>query len=91
MKLQTSPTIDLGLVTPESVDPLDVPMIDGQQIRHCDVRYGIFYGVITNGSVALTHFFLTTGAAFFTRFPQFQGNVLNTKLQIPLPAGFFEA
>ncbi len=89
VKLQTSPTIDLGLVTPESVEPLDVPMIGGQQIRHCDVRYGIFYGAATNGSVTLTHFFLTTGAVFFTRFPQFQGKVLNAKLQIPLPADFF--
>ncbi|MDI4663465.1 hypothetical protein K9U40_03815 [Xanthobacter autotrophicus] len=90
VKLQTSPTIDLGLVTPESVEPLDVPMIGGQQIRHCDVRYGIFCGVAANGTVTLTHFFVTTGAAFFTRFPQFQGKVLNAKLQIPLPADFFD-
>ncbi len=90
VKLQTSPTIDLGLVTPESIEPLDVPMIGGRQIRHCDVRYGIFYGNITNGTVELTHFFLTTGVAFFTRFPQFQGKVLNAKLQIPLPADFFD-
>jgi len=90
VKLQTSPTIDLGLVTPESVEPLDVPMIGGQQIRHCDVRYGIFYASIENGMVKLTHFFLTTGAAFFSRFPQFQGKVLNAKLQIPLPADFFD-
>ena len=90
VKLQTSPTIDLGLVTPESVEPLDVPMIGGQQIRHCDVRYGVFYGAVANGTVTLTHFFLTTGAAFFTRFPQFQGKVLNAKLQIPLPADFFD-
>ncbi len=89
VKLQTSPTIDLGLVTPESVEPLDVPMIGGQQIRHCDVRYGIFYGAVANGIVTLTYFFLTTGAAFFARFPQFQGKVLNAKLQIPLPADFF--
>ncbi|MEO1750050.1 hypothetical protein [Thiofaba sp. EF100] len=90
VKLQTSPTIDLGLVTPESVEPLDVPLVGGQQVRHCDVRYGIFYGEVANGSVTLTHFFLTTGAAFFTRFPQFQGKVLNAKLQIPLPADFFD-
>lgn len=90
VKLQTSPTIDLGLVAPESAEPLDVPMIDGRQIRHCDVRYGIFYGTVANGRVELTHFFLTTGAAFFSRFPQFQGKVLNAKLQIPLPADFFD-
>lgn len=90
VKLQTSPTIDLGLVTPKSIEPLDVPMIDGQQIRHCDVRYGIFYAAVANRTVTLTHFFLTTGAAFFTRFPQFQGKVLNAKLQIPLPPRFFD-
>jgi hypothetical protein len=89
VKLQTSPTIDLGLVTPESTEPLDVPMIAGQQIRHCDVRYGIFYGTVAAGMVELTHFFLTTGTTFFTRFPQFQGKVLNAKLQIPLPSNFF--
>ena len=90
VKLQTSPTIDLGLVTPESREPLDVPMIDSKQIRHCDVRYGIFYGEVGDGMIEVTHFFLTTGADFFTRFPQFRGKVLNAKLQIPLPADFFE-
>ncbi len=89
MKLQTSPTIDLGLVRPDSTEPLDVPKIAGRQIRHCDVRYALFYGQIDGVNVALTHFFLTTGERFFTRFPQFQGKVLNKKLQIPLPADFF--
>lgn len=90
VKLQTSPTIDLGLVTPESTEPLDVPIINGKQIQHCDVRYGIFCGNVTNGMVELTHFFLTTGEAFFSRFPQFQGKVVNSKLQIPLPDDFFD-
>jgi hypothetical protein len=90
VKLQTSPTIDLGLVRPNSVEPLDVPMIAGKQIRHCDVRYAVFYGSIVNKVVKITHVFLTTGEAFFTRFPQFQGRVLNAKLQIPLPADFFD-
>jgi len=90
VKLQTSPTIDLGLVRPNSTEPLDVPMIQGTQIRHCDVRYAIFYANIAGKSVTFTHFFLTTGEAFFSRFPQFQGKVLNAKLQIPLPADFFD-
>lgn len=90
LKLQTSPTIDLGLVTPESVEPLDVPMICRKQIRHCDVRYGIFYGEVTDGTVKVTHFLMTSGADFFTRFPQFQGKVLNAKLQIHLPSDFFD-
>lgn len=89
VKLQTSPTIDLGLVRPSSTEPLDVPMIEGRQIRHCDVRYAIFYASILDRSVHISHFFLTTGEAFFSRFPQFQGRVLNAKLQIPLPRDFF--
>jgi hypothetical protein len=90
VKLQTSRTIDLGLVTPKSVEPLDVPMICRTQIRHCDVRYGIFYGEVAEGMIELTHFLMTTGADFFTRFPQFQGKVLNAKLQIHLPIDFFD-
>lgn len=90
VKLQTSPTIDLGLVRPNSTEPLDVPQIQGQQIRHCDVRYAVFYAQTDGSQVTLTHLILTTGEAFFTRFPQFQGKVLNRKLQIPLPANFFD-
>jgi len=89
VKLQTSPTIDLGLVCPNSVDALDVPKIENQQIRHCDVRYALFYAITDGQTVTLTHLFLSTGEKFFTRFPQFQGKVLNKKLQIPLPADFF--
>lgn len=90
VKLQTSPTIDLGLVRPNSMDPLDVPQIKGNQIRHCDVRYAIFYATTDGVTVTLTHFFLSSGVDFFSRFPQFQGKVLNKKLQIPLPRDFFD-
>lgn len=89
IKLQTSPTIDLGLVCPNSRDPLDMPKIQGSQLRHCDVRYALFYATTNRNTVSITHFFLTTGEAFFSRFPQFRGKVLNKKLQIPLPADFF--
>lgn len=90
VKLQTSPTIDLGLVLPSSTEALDVPNISGQQIRHSDVRYAVFYAQTDGDHVTLTHLFLTTGEAFFSRFPQFQGKVLNKKLQIPLPGNFFD-
>lgn len=90
VKLQTSPTIDLGLVCPDSEEVLDVPKISGQHIRHCDVRYALFYATTDGEIVTLTHFFLTTGAKFFSRFPQFQGNLSNWKIQIPLPADFFD-
>jgi hypothetical protein len=89
VKLQTSPTIDLGLVRPDSQELLDLPQINGRQLRHCDVRYAIFYGHSDGQIVTLTHFYLTTGEAFFGRFSQFQGRVLNKKLQIPLPRNFF--
>ncbi len=90
VKLQTSPTIDLGLVRPNSEEPLDVPQVAGTQVRHCDVRYALFYARTDGAEVTLTHLYLTTGAAFFTRFPQFGGKVLNRKLQIPLPSDFFD-
>lgn len=89
VKLQTSPTIDLGLVCPDSEDPLDGPQIADRQIRHCDVRYAVFYGTTDGVNVELTNFYLSTGESFFTRFRQFQGKVLNKKLQIPLPSDFF--
>ena len=59
VKLQTSQTIDLGLVCPDSKDALDVPRIKGKQIRHCDVRYALFYATIDGEDVILTHLFLT--------------------------------
>lgn len=90
VKLQTSPTIDLGLVCPDSMEALDVQNIGGKQIRHCDVRYALFYAKRDGDDVVLTHLFLTTGERFFSRFSQFQGKVLNKKLQIPLPNDFFD-
>ncbi len=90
VKLQTSATIDLGLVLPSADAPLDVPLLNGTQVRHCDVRYAVFHGRIEHGQVVLSHLIMTTGEGFFARFPQFGGNVLNTKLQIPLPRHFFE-
>jgi len=90
VKLQTSPTIDLGLVLPSSIEPLDLPRVAHIQIRHCDIRYVIFYAETDGSIVNLTHLYLTTGEAFFTRFTQFQGKVINRKLQIQLPKGFFD-
>ena len=90
VKQQTAPTIDLGLVTPDSEDLLDVPQILGRQVRHCDVRYAIFSAQTDGSTVTLTRLYLTNGSDFFTRFPQFQGRVLNRKLQIPLPRDFFD-
>jgi hypothetical protein len=89
IKLQTSSTIDLGLVCPDSNELLDVPQIAGIQPRHCDVRYCLFSATVKDENVHLTHLFLTTGESFFTRFSKCGGKVLNRKLQLRLPAEFF--
>jgi hypothetical protein len=85
VKLQTSPTIDLGLVSPDSKE-----VIGNLYIRHCDVRYAIFYGRTDGKSVQITHFYLTTGEKFFLRFKKFEGRIVNRKIQIPLPKDFFD-
>lgn len=90
VKLQTSPTIDLGLVTPDSREPLDIPIVAGQQLRHCDIRYLVVAATIGGGQVVLDSVYVVTGEDFFSRFPRFGGKVLNKKLQIPLPRDFFD-
>lgn len=85
VKLQTAATIDLGLITPDSTAP--IAGLPG--IRHCDVRYAIFYGTNVDSEVNLDHLVLTTGKDFFRVFRRFEGLVLNRKLQIPLPVNFF--
>ncbi|WP_439505214.1 hypothetical protein [Sediminibacterium sp.] len=89
IKLQTSPTIDLGLVSPDSDSFLDIEKIGDKNMRHCDVRYALFFAVISQGIVTINNIYLTTGKDFFTRFPKFGGKVLNKKIQIPLPRNFF--
>lgn len=89
VKLQTSPTIDLGLVLPSSEEHLDVRQLGDHHPRHCDTRYAVFYGKTDSKQVTLTHLFVTTGADFFTRFRRFEGKITNGKIQIPLSRNFF--
>ncbi|MEK7322093.1 MAG: restriction endonuclease [Pseudomonadota bacterium] len=89
VKLQTSPTIDLGLVLPSSKDHLDIRQLGNYQPRHCDTRYVMFYANTDGITVTLTHLFVTTGADFFTRFKRFEGKIANGKIQLPLPRNFF--
>lgn len=89
VKLQTSPTIDLGLVLPSSEDHLDIRQLGDHRPRHCDTRYAIFYANTDGIIVTLTHLFITTGADFFTRFKRFEGKITNGKIQVPLPRNFF--
>ena len=85
VKLQTSPTIDLGLVCPDRTEPID----DLPMFRHCDVRYAVFYASLVPLGVQLNHLVLSTGADFFNYFQLFGGLVTNRKYQIPLPGDFF--
>jgi hypothetical protein len=85
VKLQTAATIDLGLVSPDDATPLDF----FPRVRHCDVRYAVFYGTVVGNEVRLDHLVLTRGADFFSFFQRFEGKVVNAKLQIPLPRDFF--
>jgi hypothetical protein len=85
IKLQTAPTIDLGLISPDDITSLDfLPAV-----RHCDVRYSVFYGAVVGDEVRVDHLVLARGADFFTFFQRFEGKVVNAKLQIPLPRDFF--
>lgn len=82
----SSPTIDLGLVCPDGTGPVsDIP-----DIRHCDVRYSVFYGTVVGDDVHLDHVVVSSGKDFFNFFQRFGGKVLNKKLQIPLPGDFFD-
>ncbi|MEQ1545962.1 restriction endonuclease [Methyloglobulus sp.] len=89
VKLQTSPTIDLGLVLPDSQELMDTQRVGDYHPRHCDTRYAMFYANTDGISVTLTHLYVTTGADFFKRFRRFEGNIINSKIQIPLPRNFF--
>jgi hypothetical protein len=87
IKLQTSPTIDLGLVSPDDKDIIAlIP-----QARHCDVRYAVIYASLRDGRIRLDHLVLTTGARFFEHFVRFGGLTQNKKRQLRLPDDFFEA
>lgn len=91
VKLQTSPTIDLGLVLPSDDQYLDVRQLGKHHPRHLDTRYAVFYGRTDSVTVVLTHLIVVTGLEFFTRFRRFEGKVTNRKLQILLPSNFFDA
>ena len=73
VKLQTSPTIDLGLVLPSNTSPARAL---GTGLSHCDARYLVAYGDLEpSGEVEIRSIVLTTGKDFFTEFVQFGGLV----------------
>lgn len=87
IKLQTSPTIDLGLHSPK--DGECIASIDGTDFHSEDVRYAIFDGAVCGDQIILQNLYLVTGEDFTKYFPLFQGRGTNAKLQLPLPSDFF--
>lgn len=88
VKLQTSPTIDLGRHSPE--DGKTILCIGETCFQSKDIRYAIFDGQVHENSILLRHLNLVTGTDFSSYFPLFQGKVTNTKIQLPLPSDFFD-
>ncbi len=89
LKLQTSPTIDLGSISPDSLQL--VPEV-GYGLRHCDTRYAVAYGTkIRDSAIRIDAIVVTTGAKFFDEFQRFEGLIRNRKVQIPLPPDLFES
>ena len=86
LKLQTSPTVDLGLIPPGDTGSID----SFSDRRFADIRYGIFYGTKVGNKIRLDHIVVTSGADFFCFFKQLKGKVVNKKNQIRLPKGFFD-
>ena len=87
IKLQTSPTIDLGLHSPE--DGKLIAQVDNMYFYSQDIRYAVFNGVVYGNRVELRNLYLVTGEDFTRYFPLFQGKGTNKKIQLPLPGDFF--
>ena len=85
IKLQTSPTIDLGLHSPD--DGAYITSLNGLDIYSQDIRYAIFDGKVVGNQVLLTNLYLVSGAVFPEYFPIWEGK--NSKIQLPLPSDFF--
>ncbi len=90
IKLQTSPTIDLGLHSPE--DGCCIFNCNGKPFFSEDVRYAIFDGIVdqVRGTVTIDKVYITNGFHFTEDFPLFQGKKQNAKIQLPLPSDFFK-
>lgn len=88
IKLQTSPTIDLGLHSPE--DGADVVVASGTTFKSEDIRYVVFEGEVNHDKILLKYLYLVNGKDFTEAFPLFKGKGTNAKLQLPLPSDFFD-
>ena len=89
IKLQTSPTIDLGNILPTSEEALNTGEGGIKYLHYKDARYAVFYGKVTEDKIILTKLVVLTGESFFKRFQKFEGKVVNKKVQLKLPDSFF--
>ena len=62
IKLQTSPTVDLGLISPGSDEAVTVA---NHSFQFADIRYAVVYATVEGDKIRLDHFVLTSGADFF--------------------------
>ncbi len=88
IKLQTSPTIDLGLHSPEDGAP--ILRIGNTVFSSEDVRYVIFDGSVSGSHISLDRLYLVAGCDFTQYFPLFKGKGKNAKIQLLLPGDFFD-
>ncbi len=87
IKLQTSPTIDLGCHSP--LDHSTIISMNHIEFHSEDVRYIVFNAIPAGSELILKNLYIVTGKEFEKAFPIFGGRVQNCKLQIPLPLDFF--
>ena len=88
VKLQTSPTIDLGKIKPDSEEELSYSL-SNTILTPKDIRYAIFGAIIENGVIQIKEILLTNGKNFFNFFKQFKGKEKNSKIQLVLPKNYF--
>jgi len=88
IKLQTSPTIDLGLHSPN--DNKIILSSNGKSFTSNDIRYVIMSGIKEENFIRIKCLFIATGKEFFQYFNKFGGKIQNAKIQIPLPQNFFD-
>lgn len=82
VKLQTSPTVDLGLYLPNDNNKLRNILLGENSIKVFDIRYAIFYGTLDADLITIKNFNLINGEHFFEYYNQFKGK--NSKIQIPI-------
>jgi hypothetical protein len=88
IKLQTSPTIDLGLHSPNYNKV--ILSCNKKSFTSRDIRYVIMSGIKNSDIIQIKCLFMATGEEFFQFFNMFGGRIQNAKIQIPLPHNFFD-